>query len=1461
MKNEKRIKKEKSNRGQAVKNCSLLLVFCSMIFVFSCENPATSKDNVSALPAGKGSFSLTLSDTSRTILPVTPNLNDFAKYNLDFTPTNGGSAENVDRTNTTLPADPILLDPGTYKLVVNAYKDNNKTQLTAQGTLNNVTITAGKNTSATVTLEALLGGTGTFRWDITLPSGVTANMTITPGNTGGTNQQTVALTPPKATGSRTLNSGPYSLTFNLTKTDGKAVVWNELLYVYQNLESVFTFTFTDAHLSDSNYTVTYNRNNGTSNLTQSVLHGAALTVPADPTRNGCTFSGWYTDNDVFTNPWDFDNPIIESFTLYAKWEPITDVPGATLAAQLSWLQTNAVSNVDYTLGVTADESIAPQTLSYSNRSNITITLIGIDSNRTVSLSSNGAMFTVSSGVTLVLDNNITLQGRSSNNNSSVVRVNAGGTLIMNTGSVITGNTNIAYTGGGVYVGGTFTMNGGTISGNTVRTNASPPTANGGGVYVSGTNATFTMNGGTISGNTASSSTISYAYGGGVYVNSGTFTMSGGEISGNTATANPNYSSPGGGVYVGNGTFTKTGGTIYGYNVSDTINSNVVKDSSGAVLSYLGHAVYAYGSGQIIKHKETTAGPSVNLSYNYNGGSPVFSGDWDDVSVESVTGLANKLAWLQGYAQSNGSYTLEVDVDESIAPHTLSYSDRSNITITLIGGGASAGGANRTVSLSSNGAMFSVSSGVTLVLDNNITLQGRSSNNNSMVRVNSGGTLIMNTGSVITGNRNSSSGSSGGVYMSGTNATFIMNGGEISDNTYSYSGGGVYVSSGTFTMNGGEISGNTVTAYSSAYGGGVYVGGGTFTMNDGEISGNTVSYPYFGNSYSGGGGGVYVGSGTFTKTGGTITGYASDTVSGNVVKDRSSGAVLSYLGHAVYAYGSGQIIKRKETTAGPSVNLLYNYNGGSPVFSGGWDVDVPFESVTGLANKLAWLRSYAQSNSSYTLEVDADESIAPHNLSYSDRSNITITLVGIGTNRTVSLSSNDAMFTVSSSVTLILDNNITLQGRSSNTASLVRVNSDGTLIMNTGSAITGNTATGSSAVYGGGVYVDSGTFTMNGGTISGNTASTSSSFSSSYGGGVYVDSFATFTMSGGKISDNTASSSGSYGSIYGGGVYVSSSGIFTMEGGEISGNSGGGVYVNGATFTMSGTAKISGNTSSSSNGGGVYMNGGTFTMEGGEISGNTGSISTNGGGVYVSNGTFTMSSGTISGNTAGYGGGVYMYGGNATFTMSGGTISSNKGGFTTTNYNIGNLGGGGVYVYGATFTMSGGAISGNTSDSSHDATSYGGGVYVRRGTFTMSGTAKISGNTVSSDYLGYGGGECVGYDYVDGAYLYGTFTMNGGEISGNTAATTDPYSGNSGGGGVSVNGTFTKNGGTITGYASNTNNGNVVRRSGTVVNDRGHAVIVGGGDLVKRKETTAGPGVNFSFDGTTDPPTFSGGWDY
>ena len=158
---------------------------------------------------------------------------------------------------------------------------------------------------------------------------------------------------------------------------------------------------------------------------------------------------------------------------------------------------------------------------------------------------------------------------------------------------------------------------------------------------------------------------------------------------------------------------------------------------------------------------------------------------------------------------------------------------------------------------------------------------------------------------------------------------------------------------------------------------------------------------------------------------------------------------------------------------------------------------------------------------------------------------------------------------------------------------------------------------------------------------------------------------------------------------------------------------------------------------------VGGSGKTFT--GGYITGGTGFAC---GGVFNYGGTFNMYDGTIIGNSTGNnGGGVNNYGG--TFNMYGGAIIGNYG-CDSSEFAPG---GAGVYNNG-TFNMYGGEISGNTC--THD----GGGVYNDEGgTFTMSGTAKITNNKAGASG-GYGGG---------GVYNKGTFIMESGVISGNTAS--------------------------------------------------------------------------------------------
>jgi predicted outer membrane repeat protein len=191
--------------------------------------------------------------------------------------------------------------------------------------------------------------------------------------------------------------------------------------------------------------------------------------------------------------------------------------------------------------------------------------------------------------------------------------------------------------------------------------------------------------------------------------------------------------------------------------------------------------------------------------------------------------------------------------------------------------------------------------------------------------------------------------------------------------------------------------------------------------------------------------------------------------------------------------------------------------------------------------------------------------------------------------------------------------------------------------------------------GAGVEIQNGTFTMYGGTISDNHAEYAGSYYG--GGGVCAQTSGTFTMYGGTINNNHSATDA-------GGVMVWGGGAMNIDGGTIRDNtadgSGGGICTNSNEFKISGNSVIENNTAVM--GGGVFYHGYSSSnmtiSESARISGNT--ATGNGGGIYFKNeGTLTMNGGSISGNTTtGDGGGVYF--GGDTFSISGNLdISGNK----------------------------------------------------------------------------------------------------------------------------------------------------------------------------------------------------------
>lgn len=53
-----------------------------------------------------------------------------------------------------------------------------------------------------------------------------------------------------------------------------------------------------------------------------------IKVPTNPTKEGYTFGGWYTDA-ALTTPWNFNNKVVNTLTLYAKWIPVSSTATKT----------------------------------------------------------------------------------------------------------------------------------------------------------------------------------------------------------------------------------------------------------------------------------------------------------------------------------------------------------------------------------------------------------------------------------------------------------------------------------------------------------------------------------------------------------------------------------------------------------------------------------------------------------------------------------------------------------------------------------------------------------------------------------------------------------------------------------------------------------------------------------------------------------------------------------------------------------------------------------------------------------------------------------------------------------------------------------------------------------------------------------------------------------------------------
>ena len=279
------------------------------------------------------------------------------------------------------------------------------------------------------------------------------------------------------------------------------------------------------------YVIVFDSNGGIPAFSFAVTnHGGTITAPANPSRTAgvplseiavpglyagapetlvpavSTFTDWYREGE--STPFNFAAPITGNITLKAHYttvstvSPIGSVPANDIDTALSYVNSNAAA---YTLLIDDDIAIAGSDSRVLSASNAKLTLIGIDSERTISLNSAARMFTVGqsgqTGIELTLGNNITLKGHNANNRC-VVNVRNAAVFTMLTGSKITGNSSSDTDENGAAVsvnGADFTMQGGTITGNnSTGSSSSGP----GGLYGFAANTTITLVGGSVTGNSA-----------------------------------------------------------------------------------------------------------------------------------------------------------------------------------------------------------------------------------------------------------------------------------------------------------------------------------------------------------------------------------------------------------------------------------------------------------------------------------------------------------------------------------------------------------------------------------------------------------------------------------------------------------------------------------------------------------------------------------------------------------------------------------------------------------------------------------------------------------------------------------------------------------------------------------------------------------------------------------------------
>lgn len=101
------------------------------------------------------------------------------------------------------------------------------------------------------------------------------------------------------------------------------------------------------------HVIRFESNGGSAIPDMEVKDGSIATAPANPTRDGYVFAGWYVDKEL-TTPFDFSTPVVADATAYAKWTEAKKATHTVVIDDGTGHKTTVVVDPDGTIPLPAD---------------------------------------------------------------------------------------------------------------------------------------------------------------------------------------------------------------------------------------------------------------------------------------------------------------------------------------------------------------------------------------------------------------------------------------------------------------------------------------------------------------------------------------------------------------------------------------------------------------------------------------------------------------------------------------------------------------------------------------------------------------------------------------------------------------------------------------------------------------------------------------------------------------------------------------------------------------------------------------------------------------------------------------------------------------------------------------------------------------------------------------------------